>query len=131
MYKHVLKERGQIFEEAVALPRTSPHVCAAGLHVGNRLGMLACTLTARTGVTIASGKTLTVAFLEADGENGAYSGHSSHAVTLAGALHAGPGGVVARFVLPPDAKDWIKAKLSCDDEAASGSLDVFVEYLAR
>ena len=129
MYKHVLKERGQIFAEGVALP--GPHVCAAGLKVGRQLGTLACTLTAKNSVAIAAGKTLTVTFQDAGSEGGAYSDHSSHAVTLAGALHVGQGGVVARIVLPLDARDWIKVKLACDDETASGTVDIFVEYLAR
>jgi hypothetical protein len=129
MYKHVLKERGQIFAEGVLLP--GPHVCAAGLKVGRQLGMLACTLTAKNSVAIAAGKTLTVTFQDAGSEGGPYSDHSSHAVTLAGGLRVGPGGVAARIMLPPDARDWIRVRLACDDEAASGALDIFVEYLAR
>jgi len=131
MYKHILKERGQIFEEGVALPKTSAHVCAGALNVGNNLGMLACALTARSPVAVAAGKTVTVALQHADAGGGPYADHSAHAVTLADALAVSPGGVVTRVVLPPDTKPWIKAAVSCDDAAASGSLDVFVEYLAR
>ena len=128
MYKHILMERGQIFEEGVALPLSATHICAAGLNVGNRLGMLACAITAKSNVSIAAGKTITVAFLHSDSD-GAYGEHSSHTVTLAGALELGPGGVVARVVLPPDTRRWIKAALSCDDAAASGSINVFIEFL--
>ena len=130
MYKHILKERGQIFEEGVALPIHAPHVCAKGLNVGNRLGMLACAITASNSVSIAPGKTITVTFLHGDSD-GAYGEHSSHAISFADGLDVGPGGVVARMLLPPDARRWIKATLSCDDAAASGALDVFAEYLAR
>ena len=131
MYKHILKERGQIFEEGVALPLAAAHVCPTGLNVGNTLGMLACAITAALPVAIAAGKAVAVAFQHADSADGPYADHSTHSVTLAAALSASPGGVVARFVLPPDTKPWIKAKVSCDDAGASGALDVFIEYLAR
>jgi len=131
MYKHILKERGQIFEEAVTLPRTNPHVCATALNVGNQHGMLACTLTANASVVIATGKAVTLVFQHADSEGGVYADHSTHTVALVDALHVAPGGLVARVVLPPDTKPWIRAKLSCDDGAAVGSIDVSVEYLAR
>jgi hypothetical protein len=131
MYKHILKEKGQIFEEAVTLPKTSAHVCANGLNVGNQLGMLACTLTAKTTVAIAAGKKVTVTFQHADSEGGPYAEYGACTVTTADALSVGPGGVVARCLLPPDSKKWIKAALACDDTAASGSLDIFIEYLAR
>ena len=128
MYKHILMERGQIFEEGVALPISAPHICAAGLNIGNKLGMLACAVTAKSDVSIAAGTTLTVTFLHSDSD-GAYGEHSSHTITLADALELGPGGVVARVLLPPDARRWIKAVVSCDDAAASGSINVFIEFL--
>jgi len=131
MYKHILKEKGQVFEEGVSLPKTSAYTCATALNVGNNLGMLACTLTAKSPVAVAAGKTVTIALQHADSRDGLYANHSAHAVTLATVLAVSPGGVVARVVLPPDTKPWIKAVVSCDDAAASGSLDVFVEYLAR
>jgi len=131
MYKHILKEKGQIFEEGVALPKVAAHSCATALNVGNNLGMLACTITAKSAVTIAAAKTVSVALRHADSQDGAYSDHSTHTLTLAAALAASPGHVVARVVLPPDIKPWVKALVSCDDTAAAGSIDVFVEYLAR
>jgi hypothetical protein len=131
MYKHILMERGQIFEEGVSLPKSAPHACAIGLNIGNKLGMLACAITAKTAVAIAAGKKVTVSFQHADSNTGTYSDHSTHTVTLANALNVGPGGIVARVVLPPDARRWLKAVVSCDDTAATGSVNVFVEYLAR
>ena len=131
MYNHILKERGQIFEEGVSLPLAAAHACANGLNVGNKLGMLACTITAGAAVNIAAGAAVTISFRHADTADGPYADCGTHAVTLADALEAAPGGLVARVVLPPDTKPWIKAKVSCDDTGASGSVDVFVEYLAR
>jgi len=131
MYNHILKERGQIFEEGVSLPLAAAHACAHGLNVGNKLGMLACTITAAGPVIIAAGKAVTVSFQHADAADGPYAEFGTHALTLADALEAAPGGVVARVVLPPDAKPWIRVGIACDDADASGTLDVFIEYLAR
>jgi len=124
-------EAGQIFEEGVALPKAAPYACATGLNVGNNLGMLSCTITAKTNVSIAAGKKATVTFQHAESQDGPYTDCSTHTVSLAAALSVGAGGVVARIVLPLDSKPWIKAVVSCDDTAASGSINVFVEYLAR
>ena len=131
MYNHTLMVRGQIFEEGVPLPKTTPYTCATALNVGNKLGMLACTVTAKTAVTIAAGSTVTLTFHHGDSESGTYANHSTHTVTLAGALNVSPGGVVARVVLPPDTKRWLKALVSCSATGATGSINVFAEYLAR
>jgi hypothetical protein len=131
MYKHILKARDQIFEEGIKLPLAAPHACANGLNVGNKLGMLACTLTAGTLVRIAAGAAITVSLQHADTAGGPYADCSAHSVTLADALSVSHGGLVTRVVLPPDTKPWIKAQVDCDDADASGSIDVFIEYLAR
>jgi len=131
MYKHILKEKGQIFEEGVVLPKTTAYTCATALNVGNNLGMLGCTITAKSAVTIAATKTVTVTLQHADSQAGSYADHSTHTISLVTARSISPGGVVARVVLPPDTKSWIKAVVSCNDTAAAGSVDVFVEYLAR
>jgi hypothetical protein len=128
MYKHTLKELGQIFEEGISLPQASPYLCATALNVGNNVGMLACTITANTEVAIAAGQAVTIAFQHGDSEAGAFTDHSSHSITLAAAVTVAPGRIVARVVLPPDTKPWLKAKVG---SSGSGKIDVFIEYLAR
>lgn len=131
MYLHTLKERGQIFEQAMALPQVAIHDCPTALNVGNELGMLSCTITANTAVAIAAGKIVTFSFMHSDSQDGTYTEQGRTTITTATALSASPGRVVARAVFPPDTKRWIKMRVACDDAAASGSVDVFVEYLAR
>lgn len=130
MYKNILKAHDQLFELGVVLPKTAAYTCAQGLPLGTGQNALAVTIAAKTPVAIAAAKAFTVTLAESD-DNVTFADTVTMSVTYATAQVFTAGSAVCRFPLPALGKKWLKVKVSCTDAAASGSVDVFTEYLAR
>ncbi|MDD7202432.1 MAG: hypothetical protein SPF89_11215 [Sphaerochaetaceae bacterium] len=95
---------------------------------GGQNGTLCYKVTAAKAASIAEGKMLTVEILSGDTEDGM---EMIAIKTIRGAKTFAKGELVLDFVLPPSSKEYTAVKLTCDDSAATGSVDAYLQYLAR
>lgn len=124
----------QYFEKGIALPGSAGVVCANALAVGQHHGALAVTLVADGAVSIPAAKKLTVTIQGSDAEGGAFADIAgAPEMSVSGGTGAttsfGDGETIGKLVLP-DMAAFAKIKLTTDG-AATGKVDVFLNYLAR
>lgn len=85
-------------------------------------------------ITLADKKVLSLSIEESsdNGDEDAFA-HKAYLyyVTASGETTIEAGTVLGRFVLPTDIERYIRIALETDDATASGSVDVYLEYLPR
>lgn len=128
MYKHHLKVHGQYLAKAQALPKgAAADGNGVALKLAGDMGAQEVLVEAADGVTIASGKTLTVTLKHSD--DGAE--WEELGTMKAGAGEYPAGDTLARFVIPTNCLKLVKAHLATDDTAVAGSVHIYPHYLAR
>lgn len=95
---------------------------------GGQNGALCIKVVASKAAAIAADKTLTVEIMSGAAKD---SLEAIDKTTVSGAKAFAKGELVYDYVLPPSAKEWTSVRLTCDDAAATGSVDVYLQYLAR
>ncbi|MFA7167432.1 MAG: hypothetical protein WC096_00875 [Sphaerochaetaceae bacterium] len=56
---------------------------------------------------------------------------SKQVFTVSGTKTYAAGALVWDYVLPPSIREWTGVAVACDDNAATGALDVYLKYLGR
>ncbi len=93
---------------------------------GSVNGGVAIVVAAKTAVA-ASG--LKLSYKQADKENGSFTAPADANVLTFGGSSYAAGDILGMMILPNDCKDYVKATLS--GTLSSGSVDVYLQYLAR
>lgn len=132
MYNHTLKVYGQYLAEAQALPQNaSADGNGPVLDLDGTMGGIEIVAVVTAEISLADTKSLDIKLQDSeDGETFADL-ETLYSVTADGATTIDADTVLERYVLPSDAKAYIKAVLTTDDAAAAGSVSVYPTYLAR
>lgn len=132
MYDHTLKVHGQYLAKEQALPQNgTADGNGAVLDLTGTMGGVEIVARIAGDVTLADTKTMTIGLKQsADGE--AWEGLATlFTLTSDGGDSLAEGTVLGRFVLPTDVEPNVKATLTTDDAAVTGSVSVYPHYLAR
>jgi len=135
MYKHKLIFENQMFEDGTTVPANTSTTIGdtTALRVDGTRSRMAVTVLAKTTVAIADTKTLTISLKECATEDGTFAAPTpdSHSVviTMSGATAYAVGDRIASLILPENIGEWVKPVISTNDAAASGTIDVIIEYL--
>lgn len=101
--------------------------------IGGTNGALELLVVAKTALTIADTKTITVKLTGSATQGGAFIAVDTvYTLTAAGgngAITAGT--VLGTYIVTPEDPLWIKAVATTDDATATGTLDVYIKHLAR
>ncbi|GEM_PF-2878815 len=95
---------------------------------GGQNGAICVKVVAASACSIVASKTLTVEIQSGDTADGV---ETIDTKVVAGAKTFAKGELVYDYVLPPSSREYTTVKLTCDDSAATGSVDVYLQYLAR
>lgn len=95
---------------------------------GGQNGAICVKVVAASACSIAASKKLTVEIQSGDTADGV---ETIDTKVVAGAKTFAKGELVYDYVLPPSSREYTTVKLTCDDSAATGSVDVYLQYLAR
>ena len=132
MYNHKLILTNQMFEAGKTIPaNTSADASTAG-RAGGTKSRLAVTVTAATATSIDIGKQFILTLKECATETGTFvtpGAAPSMTVTYAAATDFAVGERIASLVLPENIGKWVKARVATNDAAATGTLNIFLEYL--
>ena len=133
MYKNILRVNGDYLAKAQALPvNTSAPGNGGPIRAHNTQGALELAIVAATQVGFSSGKSLTVTVQDCDTQNGSYADVPVlFKKTFAGATTIKAGEVIGVLPLASDVRPFVKVKLTTDDTAPTGTVDVFTTYLPR
>jgi hypothetical protein len=134
MYKHKLIFDDQKFEGGMALPANANADCDTPMRVNGVNGKLAVTVLAASPVSLAAGATMTMALKEAEAEDDTaapYAPAQSLVMTApTGGYSAPTGDTIMTMIVPVDFNNWCVPNIATTDPAASGTVDVILEYLA-
>lgn len=134
MYKNILRVNGEYLAKAQALPvNTSAPGNGGPIRAHNTQGALELALVAATQVGFTAGKSLTVTVQDCDTQSGSYADAPVlfKKTFVAGANTIKAGEVIGVLPLASDVRPFVKVKLTTDDAAPSGTVDVFTTYLPR
>ncbi len=132
MYNTILKVHGEYLAKEQALPQnTSADGNGVSRDLSGTLGGVEIVAEVAADITLADTKTLTVSLMDQP-DGGSFEELGKLAgVTASGVTTLTAGTILGRFVIPTDAGTMVKAVITTDDSAASGSLSVYPHYLAR
>ena len=132
MYKGKVHVYAEEFYENEALPRNTSKTSDVILQAGGTMGALQITCQAAGAVALAASSSISLEVMDDAAEDGSFATQAVQASkTFSKAASFGTGDVILSCVLPLEAKNFIKVKLSTTDTAASGNVNVFAEYLPR
>ena len=135
MYNHKLIVEDQVFELGMTLPASNSSLCDNALRVDGTNGRLAvCVTAADDNVVLATTKKLTLSYTECDTETGSFTTPAPNQTlvkTASGSYQPDSGDVIMRMLLPTEVKKWVKTTLTTDDAAATGKVNVFLEYVGN
>jgi hypothetical protein len=86
-------------------------------------------VVAKTAISVASTKVLTVKLQECDTESGTYADIATIYTGTAPTFAIGD--VLGSLVLPIATKEYVKAVVTSTDSAAVGTIDIYPTYVAR
>lgn len=132
MYDHTLKVHGQYLAHDQALPQNdTADGNGAVLDLTGTMGGVEIVARVSADITLADTTTMTIGLEQSgDGESWAQLA-TLFGLTSDGGDSLAQGTVLGRFVLPTDAEANVKAVLTTDDDAVTGSVSVYPHYLAR
>jgi len=133
MYNHKLIFESNMFEDGMTVPANTNADADAGMRVGGQEGRLAVTITAKTSCLIHDEDILTVTLKDCATESGSYAAISpaySVSITHAADTTYAAGDEIISILVPPGVGKWLKPNIATDDAGATGTMNVFVEYLA-
>lgn len=134
MYKEKLQFDSQVFEEGMTIPANTNDTADTPQRVGGHDGRLAVTIKAATSTLIHDEDILTVTFL--DGPTSATADDALsplHTVTLtmtADTTYAA-GDEIISIIIPRGVNKWMTVNVATDDAGATGTIDIYLEYLAN
>lgn len=133
MYKHLVKVYGEDLIAESAVPQNTSLAGTNVISAGGTMASLQAVMLASEAVTITAAKAITLEILEDASKDGAFTSITgSKSITApTGNLSVPAGEVIMRVPLTEQTKDYIKAKVTTDDTAASGKIAVILEYLPR
>lgn len=136
MYDHDLKVYGGYLAKAQTVPQNdSADGNGGGQQIsGTQGGIEVIAKVGATALGLADTKVFTIA-LQQSSDNGvadAYAAlHTLYTVTASGATVVAAGTELGRFIIPTNAERYIKAVLTSDDAAMTGTVDIYPVYLPR
>lgn len=132
MYNHDLKFYGQYLAKAQSLPQNDSADGNGGeFHLAELQGGIEIVVKVNSAITLADTKVLSVK-LQHKASGGSYADLATiYSKTASGATTLAAGTVLARYILPTDTADLLKAILTTTDASAAGKLDVYPRLLAR
>lgn len=132
MYKHNLTVYGEALADAQTLPQnTSADGNGGEFRLDDTLGAIEILVDVETEISLADTKVLTVKLQHKD-TGGSYADLATiYTKTASGATTLAADTELARFILPTNTKELLKAVISTTDAAASGKINVNPTYLAR
>ncbi|MFI3270934.1 MAG: hypothetical protein R3Y11_02370 [Pseudomonadota bacterium] len=133
MYNHMLRLYGTDLASEQALPsNTSAVGNGGGQSAGGLLGSTEMVMVAATAVSLTVGKTISMTLEDSD-DNETFSAvpMTSSCTATSSACSWAIGDVIARLPVPSDAREYVRVKMSTDDTAVSGSVDIVFDYLPR
>lgn len=134
MYKHKLQFDSNLHEAGMTIPANTNADAAAGVRMGGQEGRLAITIVAKTQITVADTKIITVTVKDSLTETGSYVAVEptlAAVKTASGETVYEAGDEIMSVIVPRGARKWVKPNIATDDAAVTGTMDVFAEYLAN
>ncbi len=133
MYKHSLKSADDYLAAAQTLPQNASAAGNAGARDFCRAqGALEVTVAAHADILLAQGTNLSLGLEHSDDGQAFAPAGGDVVLTAQGApLLLDEGRIVCRLAVPSDLKRHARLRIATTDPAASGSLDAWLEYLAR
>ena len=130
MYKKVLKAEDQLFGKDMTLPVNTTASCAQALRTSGHGGSLAVTIDAKSAVSLPAATKLSVVIKDGDTETGLAT-VVTHTLEFATAKAFTAGDVIARIPLVDKTRLYTGVAIGTDKAGVTGTVDVFLEYLAR
>ena len=127
MYKTKNTFDDDYFEKGMTIPANTNADGVNELFADKTLGSLEVIGRVKTAITLTGN--LVVDYMHADAAGGSYT--SLHVATIATADIGDPDTHFERYVIPSSAKNWIKINIATTDVGALGTLDFFLNYLAK
>jgi hypothetical protein len=126
-----LIDESAIYHKGVATPQnTTANGSVVRSGAGGQNGACEVVLTPATAIGLADTKTLTITVQDsADGTS--FATVDSFVRTASGATTLPAGTPVWKFVLPETIREYTRVQIATTDAAATGTVDVFLKYLAR
>jgi hypothetical protein len=137
MFNHKLIFENQMFKAGMTIPANAKTDAPTAVRVGGIPNRLAVTVVTKTETKITAAKKITITLTECDTEAGSFAAptaNPSMVVTMSATTPPAQtiyaiGDRIASLVLPENIGKWVKASITTDDTGATGTIDVFLEYL--
>lgn len=133
MYKHRQRVNGEYLAKAQTIPQNSSVAGNSGpIRAHNTMGGLELLAVAKTTLTLAATKSITITISDCDTETGTYVALPQvfKATYASGKVFAADD-LIGVLPLPSTCRQFVKVTIATDDAAATGTLDIFSGYLPR
>ncbi|MFV0421684.1 hypothetical protein [Oleidesulfovibrio sp.] len=132
MYNHTLRINGEFLASAQQMPANTQVTGNGGVsRAGSMCGAAEVVVKAVAPVTLAAGKSFTLHLEHGDAEDSLSVMPVAFTRQYTDGLNATAGDIIARLPVPSDAGRYVRALLGTDDAAASGTVDVFMDFIPR
>lgn len=133
MYKSILRANGEYLAKGQAVPVNTTTAGNAGpIRAHNTMGGLELQIVGATAGGISAGKTLTVKVQDCDTQGGTYADIPQRFIMTYGTAKTFKvGELLGVLPLPTTCRQFVKASITTDDTAPTGTLDIFAGHNPR
>ncbi len=133
MYNKFTKYKNDYLAEAQTVPASDTNADGNGgaFDLGGALGGIEIVAQVNTDIVVPDTKIFSVLLLHSDDGDSYTTLETLYTITSSGGDTLLADTVLGRYIVPNDAKPYIKANIVCNDTGFTGKIDVFQNYLQR